>query len=299
MAERVGFIGLGHMGRPMARNLLAAGFPLTVHNRSQGPVEELAAAGAAPARSPMEVAQVSDIVITMLPDSPDVEAVVTGPNGVAEGLRPGAVVIDMSTILPAVSRRLAEALEVRGGHWLDAPVSGGPQGAAAATLSIMVGGREEDFARGRPVFEALGKTVVHVGPAGAGSTAKLCNQVACVLNLLGVAEALVLAEKAGLDPNRLFQAIRAGSAGSWMMENQAPKMIARDFAPGFFVRLQQKDLRLVLATAEECGAPLPGAALVNQIFRILEADGKGELGTQAIFLAIEKLAGLDPSPPQR
>ncbi|UCH36116.1 MAG: NAD(P)-dependent oxidoreductase [Armatimonadota bacterium] len=288
----VGFIGLGHMGKPMARNLLQAGFPVVAHNRSRAPVEEVAKDGAQPAFSPREVAERSDIVITMLPDSPDVELVVLGADGVIEGAKADQVVVDMSTILPRSSRDIAARLADKGAAMLDAPVSGGPQGAEAATLSIMVGGPKDAFDRCLPVLQAMGKQIVYMGESGSGSMAKLCNQVACVLNLLGVSETLVLARKAGLDPERLLEAITAGAASSWMLNIQGPKMVARDFAPGFFVRLQQKDLRLVLSTAEELGLPLPGTALVQQLFRALEASGEAELGTQALIKAVERLAAM-------
>ena len=288
----IGFIGLGHMGRHMARNLLHAGYPLVAHNRSRAPVEEIAREGAQAAASAREVAERCDVVITMLPDSPDVELVALGPGGIIEGAREGLVVIDMSTILPRASREIAARLGDNGVVMLDAPVSGGPQGAQAGTLSIMVGGPRDAFDRCRPILEAMGGKIVHMGDNGQGEMAKLCNQVACVLNLLGVSETLVLARRAGLDPARVIEAVGAGAGSSWMLLNQGPKMVARDFAPGFFIRLQQKDLRLVLSAAEELGLPLAGTALVQQLFRALEASGEGELGTQALIKAVERLGGL-------
>jgi len=295
VSERIGFIGLGKMGLPMARNLLRAGFALTVHNRSRAPVEALAKEGAAPATSSKEVAHQSDIIITMLPDTPDVEAVVLGPGGVIEGARAGSVVVDMSTILPSGGRAIAARLAEKQVAMLDAPVSGGPQGAEAATLSIMVGGPRDAFERCLPILQALGKTITHVGDHGAGHMAKLCNQVACVVNLQGVCETLVLAAKAGLDVERVRQAVSAGAGASWMLAVQGEKMVKRDFAPGFFVRLQQKDLRLIAAAADELGLPLPCLSLVQQMFKVLEADGKAELGTQALVLAMEKIAGCELS----
>jgi len=299
MSDRIGFIGLGNMGLPMARNLLAAGYALTVHNRSRGAVEVLAKEGATPAGSSKEVAERSDVIVTMLPDTPDVEAVVLGPGGVIEGARPGSVLIDMSTILPSAGRAVAARLGEREVEMLDAPVSGGPQGAEAATLSIMVGGPEEAFERCLPVLQALGRAITRIGEHGAGHTAKLCNQVACVVNLQGVCETLVLAAKAGLDVERVRQAVGAGAGASWMLTVQGEKMVERDFAPGFFVRLQQKDLRLIMAAADELGLPLPVTSLVQQMFKVLEAEGKGELGTQALALAMERIAGCEIAPPDR
>jgi 2-hydroxy-3-oxopropionate reductase len=290
--ETIGFIGLGHMGKPMARNLLKAGYPLVAHNRSRAPVDQLAAEGAQPAFSPREVVQRAAVVITMLPDGMDVLQVVEGHDGIIAAARRGLVLVDMSTILPHTSRSIAARLREHRMAMLDAPVSGGPQGAEAGTLSIMVGGPRETFDQCRPVLEAMGRSVVHMGDNGQGAMAKLCNQIACVLNLLGVSETLILARRANLDPERLLQALSAGAASSWMLANQGPKMIARDFAPGFLIRLQQKDLRLVLSTAEELGLPLPGTALVQQLFRALEASGEAELGTQALIKAIERLAAL-------
>jgi 2-hydroxy-3-oxopropionate reductase len=286
----VGFIGLGHMGKPMARNLLKAGFTLVVHNRSRAAVDDLVREGAEPAYSPREVAERCGVVITMLPDSSDVALVVEGEGGIIEAARRGLVLIDMSTILPHTSLQIATHLREHGVAMLDAPVSGGPQGAEAATLSIMVGGPKEVFDQCLPVFQAMGKNIVYMGDNGQGEMTKLCNQVACVLNLLGVSETLALAKKAGLDPAQVLEAISPGAAGSWMMSVQGPKMVARDFAPGFFVRLQLKDLRLIMETAEELRLPLPGTALVQQMFRALEASGEGELGTQALIKAVERLA---------
>jgi 3-hydroxyisobutyrate dehydrogenase len=290
--ETVGFIGLGRMGKPMARNLLKAGYPLIVHNRSHAAVDELVRAGAQAAYSPHEVAERSSIIVTMLPDAPDVTLVVEGAGGIIESAHRGLVLIDMSTILPHVSVELATHLRQHGVIMLDAPVSGGPQGAEAATLSIMVGGDKEALAKCRPLLEKLGRQIVHMGDNGSGSMAKLCNQIACVLNLLGVSEMLALARRANLDVDRLLEAVSAGAASSWMLVNQGPKMMARDFAPGFLIRLQQKDLRLVMTTAEELHLPLPGTALVQQLFRALEASGEGELGTQALIKAVERLGAL-------
>ena len=293
MAERIGFIGLGIMGRPMARNLATSGYSLTVWNRSRAGIDELAREGASPASSPLEVARQSDVVITMVTDSPDVEEVALGANGIIEGARPGLVHIDMSTISPNVTRRIASHLAERGIDMLDAPVSGGDTGARAGTLSIMVGGDEETFGRCRPVFEVLGRTIVHCGPNGAGQTVKLCNQIVVALNNLAMCEALVFAAKAGVDIRRMLEAVGAGAASSWALLNLAPRVLDRDFRPGFKVAHQQKDLRLALETAGQQASPLPGTSLAHQLFSAVEAEGLGAEGTQALVIALEKLAGVE------
>jgi 3-hydroxyisobutyrate dehydrogenase len=275
----------------MAINLLRAGYPLTVWNRTKSKMDELIAMGAYGASSPKEVAERSDVVITMVTDSPDVEDVILGPNGVIHGARPGLIVIDMSTISPKVTRRIADELSKKGVKMLDAPVSGGERGAREATLSIMVGGPREAFEECLPILETLGKKITYMGPTGMGQTAKLCNQVICALNIQAVCEGLMLGAKAGLDLRRLLEAVSAGAASSWMLINLGPKMIERDFKPGFKIRHQQKDLRLALELAAELNLPLPGTALVQQILRIAEAEGLGEEGTQAAIVAMEKIAG--------
>lgn len=285
----VAFIGLGIMGRPMAKNLLTAGFAVTAYNRSAGPREELAAVGARIAATPREAAAGAEVVITNVTDSPDVEAVVLGPDGVIEGAAAGTIVIDMSTISPAVTRRIGEALGERGVKMLDAPVSGGDQGAIAGTLAIMVGGDAADVERARPLFEAMGSRITHCGPLGAGQTVKLCNQVAITGALLGVCEALTFARKSGVDPAVMIEAISAGAAGSWQLSNLGPKMIARDFAPGFKVGLMRKDLRLALESGQEQTMALPGLALVAQLFGGVAAAGLEEEGTQALLKALEAL----------
>lgn len=287
---RIGFIGLGNMGRPMARNLLSGGFAVTVYSRRKAAVDELVSAGASPADSPRKVAESSDVVITIVSDSPDVASVVAGPNGLLEGARPGMVVIDMSTISPAVTRELAEAAESKGVDYLDAPVSGGVSGAQAGTLSIMVGGKQDVFEKCLPVLRALGSNINHMGGTGMGQTAKLCNQVICALNIEAVCEGLILGAKAGLDLEKLLSVVTSGAAGSWMLSSLAPKMLQRDFDPGFRVALQQKDLRLALSAADELKVPLPGTSLVSQLFRSLEAAGMGQNGTQALITVLEKLA---------
>lgn len=286
----VGFIGLGIMGRPQCQNLIKAGFPLTVWNRSQPGIDTVVGYGALAGRSPADVAARSDVTITMVTDSPDVREVILGPNGIVEGARPGSTVIDMSTISPAVTREIADELKRHDVRMLDAPVSGGEVGAIAGTLSIMVGGEEPVFDNCRPVLEAMGKNIVYIGPSGSGQTVKLCNQVAAVLNILGMCESVILAARSGVDPEKMLQAVTAGAAGSWMLSNLAPRILKGDFAPGFMIRLQQKDLRLALETASELQLPLPGTALMNQLFRAVEADGGGDLGTQAAIKALEKLA---------
>ncbi|MEM2111391.1 MAG: 2-hydroxy-3-oxopropionate reductase [Candidatus Bathyarchaeia archaeon] len=288
---KIGFIGLGVMGKPMALNLLKAGYQLTVWNRTKPKMEELLAMGASGAESPKEVAEKSDVVITMVADSPDVEEVVLGPNGVIHGARKGLILIDMSTISPIVTRKIAEELSKKGVEMLDAPVSGGEKGAKEATLSIMVGGKRKVFEECLPVFNALGKRITYMGSNGMGQTAKLCNQVICALNIQAVCEGLILGAKAGLDLRKLLEVVSAGAAGSWMLSNLGPKMIERDFAPGFKIKHQQKDLRLVLSFADELALPLPGTSLVHQMLRAVEAEGLGDEGTQAAIVAMEKLAG--------
>jgi 3-hydroxyisobutyrate dehydrogenase len=293
MADRIGFIGLGIMGRPMARNLMTAGYRLTVWNRSRSGIEEVAREGASPASSPQEVAGQSDVVITMVTDSPDVEEVALGPHGIIEGGPPGLVHVDMSTISPAVTRRIASRLAEKSIEMLDAPVSGGDTGASAGTLSIMVGGKEETFKRCRPIFEVMGRTIVHCGPNGAGQTVKLCNQIVVALNNLAMCEALVFAARAGVDTGRMLEAVGAGAASSWALLNLAPRILNRDFRPGFKVAHQQKDLRLALEAAGHQATPLPGTSLVHQLFAAVEAQGLGAEGTQALVMALEKLAGVE------
>ena len=287
---RVGIIGLGIMGAPMARNLLRAGHPLTVYTRTRARAAGLLAAGAAWADSPAALAAAVDAVVTMLPDTPDVEAVVAGPDGVLAGARPGLLAIDMSTTDPAAARALAERAAETGVALLDAPVSGGEQGAIAGTLSIMVGGAAAAFDRAGPLFAALGKRVTYMGGPGQGQMTKLVNQVVGAGTLAAVAEGVLLAAGAGLDPAAVVEAVGGGAAASWMLAEQAPRMQRRDFAPGFMVRLQQKDLRLALASAERLGVPLPLTAVVQLLFTAVEARGGGELGTQAILTALEALA---------
>ncbi len=293
MAERVGFIGLGIMGRGMAANLLRAGFSLTVWNRTPERAESLGAAGAVVAANPAELAAASDIVITCVSDTPDVEAVILGSHGVIHGIRPGSLVIDMSTISPQATRAMAAALAERGVDMLDAPISGGSEGAAQGTLSIMVGGEAPVLQRAMPVLQAMGKRITHVGPHGAGQTVKLVNQVLVVGNCLAMCEALLLAQAGGVDLARTLEAVSGGAAGSWMLSQRGPQILARDWRPGFTVALQQKDLRLVLEAADQQGVPLPGTALIFQLYRTLEAKGLGGDGNHALVKALEALAGFE------
>ncbi|MCH7811711.1 MAG: NAD-binding protein [Chloroflexi bacterium] len=288
--DSIGFIGLGIMGRPMARNLIKAGYPLVVWNRSRPGIDALVADGAAEAESARAVAERSTVVITIVGDAPDVEQVALGERGILEGGHEGLVHIDMTTIAPATERMIAERYGASGIELLDAPVSGGEQGAIDGTLSIMCGGNREVFDRCRPVLEALGRTIVYCGPTGSGQVVKLCNQVIVGLNNLAMSEALVLAKKAGVEPATMLEAVSAGAASSWALQNLAPRILAGDFSPGFKVTHQQKDLRHALDLAREHSTPLPGTALVHQLFAALEAEGLGEEGTQALVKALAKLA---------
>jgi 3-hydroxyisobutyrate dehydrogenase len=293
--ERVGFVGLGIMGSPMARNAIKAGFPVTVTNRTMDRAKPLEEAGATAVRTPKEVAEHSDIVVTMVTSSPDVEAVTFGPDGIAAGAHPGLLAIDMSTISPAASREMARRAAAHRPpfHTLDAPVSGGEVGAIEARLAIMVGGGDGDVKRAMPLFEALGKTIVHIGDHGAGQACKLANQIAVAINNLGVSEALVFAKAQGIDLERTRQVIAGGAGSSWAMQNYAPKMLAGDFRPGFMVDLQQKDLRLVLDNAYGDHVSLPGTALVHALYTALQKDGGGREGNHALLKVIERLSGVE------
>ena len=292
MPEHIGFIGLGIMGMPMARNLVKAGFPLTVWNRTRAKADALAKDGARVAATPRELARDVDVLVVMVTNSPDVEAVLFGKDGAIEGARSGQLWIDMSTISPEVERSVAERGATKGVRTLDAPVSGGEIGAIEARLSIMVGGEEADVSRAMPVFGALGKTIVHVGPHGAGQVVKLANQIAVVLNNLGVSEALVFAAAHGIDLEKTRQVIAGGAGSSWAMQNYAPKILAGDFRPGFMIDLQQKDLRLVLEAAFTKHLALPGAALTHELYSALQRDGGGREGNHALIRAIEQLSGV-------
>lgn len=287
--KNVGVIGTGLMGAPMAANLMKAGFGVSVYNRTRSKAEPLIEDGATWCASPSEVAAGCDVVITIVSDSPDVEQVYLGAGGVCGAVRKGALCIEMSTISPDVARRVADAVRERGGAFLDAPVSGGRNGAEAGKLAIMVGGDAGDVERARPVFDVLGKSVVHGGPVGSGQLIKLCNQILCGLNLLAVSEALTFARDVGLDPGTVLKAVSGGAAGSWALENLGPRMLKRDFEPMFMVDLQQKDLRIVQETARQRPTPLPGTALVAQLLAANQAAGEGKEGTQALIKVIERL----------
>ena len=289
--SRVGFIGIGIMGSGMARNLVDAGFDVVVWNRTRSKAEAID--GATVADSPRDVAAECDTVLICVSDSPDVEAVVRGGDGVLAGLRSGTLVVDHSTISPSVTRELAAAVREAGGSWVDAPVSGGSEGAANGTLSIMVGGSEDDVARAMPHFEAMGKTITHVGPVGSGQLVKLVNQMLVVINQLAVSESLLFAEAAGLDLGATLRAVTGGAAGSWMLANRGPQMVARDWRPGFTIDLQQKDLRLVLEAADELGVPAFGTSLAFNLYRTLQQQGLGSEGNHAMVRALEKMTGIE------
>jgi 2-hydroxy-3-oxopropionate reductase len=294
MPEPVGFIGLGVMGRPMARNLLKAGFPLVVHSRTRAPVDELAAAGASPACSPADVAARSDVVITMLPDSPDVRLVLAGPDGVFERLRPGMVVIDMSTISPAVTRELAAEAERRGAQMLDAPVSGGEIGAINGTLSIMVGGDAQALERARPILNSMGnpERIIHIGSSGAGQVCKACNQLAIGGALATVGEVFALARKAGVDPAKVREALLGGFAASRVLEVHGDRILKSNYTPGFRTRLYHKDMGIALETARAHDVPLPVSAVVQQLVNAMMAAGDGDLDYSALATVLFDLARL-------
>lgn len=291
--SRVGFIGLGIMGRPMARNLVKAGYRLVVHDINPAPVEELVSLGQEAARSPREVAERTDVVITMLPNSPDVRQVVLGPDGVLEGARAGTMIIDMSSIAPLVSMELAQKAREKAVRMMDAPVSGGEPGAIAGTLSIMVGGDPEDFEEYKGLLSHMGKSVVHIGPVGSGNMAKLANQIIVALNIAAVSEALVLAKKAGVSPKLVHEAIRGGLAGSTVLDTKAPLMMQRRFEPGFKIDLHIKDLANVMDTARQVGVPLPLTAVVMEILQALKVDGQGQNDHGAIVRFYERLANVE------
>ncbi len=290
MSVAVGFIGLGIMGKPMARNLMKAGHRLVVHNRTAAKQEELVREGARAATNPREVAAQSDVVITIVNDSPDVEKVIAGPDGVLEAIRPGTLVIDMSTISPAVTRSLAERLQAKGASMLDAPVSGGDVGAIQGTLSIMVGGSAADFERARPLFEAMGKKIVHVGGNGAGQVTKAANQVAVAGIIAAVSEALVLGSRGGVPPEKIIDALSGGMAGNRVMEVKRDKFLTHQFTAGFRTELHHKDLGIALAAAREMGVVLPFTALVDQFFLTVMRKGFGGEDDSALMRVIENLS---------
>jgi 2-hydroxy-3-oxopropionate reductase len=285
--RRVGLVGPGIMGRPMAFNLLAAGHALAVFARRPEAAVPLAERGAVVCQTPRAVAERADVVFTCVSDTPDVEAVLLGPDGVIEGARPGTVVVDMSTVSPSATQRIAAALSERGVEMLDAPVSGGEAGALAGTLSIMVGGRAEVYAQVLPLLQVLGRNIVHVGDHGAGQVAKLCNQVVVAETIAGVAEALLLARRAGVDPAKVREALLGGFAGSRILEVHGQRMLEGNYAPGFKASLHDKDMRLVREAAAELGIELPGADLVGRWISRLVHEGKGDLDSSAVAQVLE------------
>jgi 2-hydroxy-3-oxopropionate reductase len=289
----VGFIGLGIMGKPMARNLMKAGYPLVVHNRSRAAVDELTKEGAQSAASSKEVAQRAEVLITMLPDSPDVELVYAGENGVFAGARAGMLLIDMSSISPVVARKLAADAEKHGCEMLDAPVSGGEAGAVSASLSIMIGGKATAVERAMPIFQALGKNIVHVGDAGAGQVTKAANQMVVGTTIAIVSEALVLAAKAGVDPAKVRQALLGGFAQSKILEAHGQKMLERNFKPGFRIRLHEKDMKIALSTGSEYGVPLMVTSQVAQMMTAMKSMGNGDLDHSGLVKFVEELAKTD------
>jgi 2-hydroxy-3-oxopropionate reductase len=293
MKKKVGFIGLGIMGKPMAKNLLKAGFHLVVFSRNKRSVGELVQEMAIHADSPKEVAERAEVIITMLPDSAEVQEVILGKDGVIQGIKPGSVVIDMSSINPLVTQEIAGTLKGKGVEMLDAPVSGGEAGAIQGTLAIMAGGEKSVFNESMEIFKAMGRNIVHVGGIGAGGFVKLVNQIIVALNIAAVGEAFTLGVKAGLDPQVMYQAIRGGLAGSSVLETKAPMIFGRNFKPGFKIRLHQKDLKNALSTAKDLGVPLPLSGLVQQIFVSLITDGRGDEDHSALATFFEKMAKVE------
>ena len=284
-------VGLGIMGQGMTHNLLKVGFAVTVWNRTVSRMKPFVKVGAQAGDSPADVAANSDIIVICVNDTPDVKAVILGEQGVLNGANAGSLVIDCSTISPTATRDLAKALAEKDVAMLDAPISGGSEGAANGTLSIMIGGAAKDFERAMPVFEAMGKTITHVGETGAGQTVKLVNQILVVGHALAMSEAFLFAQAGGVDLQKALAAVEAGAAGSWMLSNRGPQIIQRDWRPGFSIDLQQKDVRLVLGAADDLGVPLPGTSLIFQLYRTLQAQGLGAEGNHALVKALENLAG--------
>ena len=293
MTQKIGFIGLGIMGKPMAKNLIAAGYELVVYNKSKPGMDELGAAGATVVGSSKELGEAADVIITMLPDSADSELVILGENGVLEGASKGNIVIDMSSIAPLVSQKIAAECEKKGVDMLDAPVSGGEPGAIEGTLSIMVGGKQGVFDCCLEIMQVMGAAVVLTGDIGAGNTTKLANQIIVAANIEALSEAFVLAQKAGVDPEKVFNAIKGGLAGSNVMNAKGPMMLDRNLNPGFRIRLHQKDLRNVLQTAQDLNVPLPVTALVQQILGTLVNEGHEELDHSGILKFVEGLSKIE------
>lgn len=290
---KVGYIGLGLMGKSIARNILKAGFPLVVHNRSHAAVEELVNEGAQEASSPRDVAGQVEVVFTNLPDTPDVEAVALGENGILSAAKPGLIFVDNSTIKPAAARRIAEVLGAKGVLCLDAPVSGGDIGARQGTLAIMVGGEAKALEKVRPVFQAMGKSVTHVGEAGAGQIAKAANQIMVAAQMVALGELLIFARKAGADPEKVVEAIRGGAAQCWALDVKPPRLFTGNRTPGFKAYMQAKDLGIVMDTARQYGIPLPAAATHAQLFEAMLQMGMADLDNSAVIGVIEALAGVE------
>ena len=293
--ERIGFVGLGMMGLPMAKNLVEAGYTVTVFDLDAGAIEEAQEFGASPASTGAEVAAQSDIIITMVPDSPHVEAAIAGNGGIIEGIRAESVVIEMSTILPETGRRMAELLAEKGADFVDAPVTGGVAGAEAGSMSILVGGDAETFERTLPVLSILGGDITHMGPVGAGHTTKIANQLIGVATLAGLSEAFVLAKKSGLDMQTFYDAVKNGAGRSWALETLGPKILKGDFSPGFMVKHMQKDLRLAGQLADDTGTSIPTTSLIAQLYHAVQAESPEAInqGHQALIQAIEKLSNAE------
>jgi 2-hydroxy-3-oxopropionate reductase len=290
---KVGYIGLGLMGKSIARNILKAGFPLLVHNRSRAAVDELVAEGATSANSPKEVAEQVDVIFTNLPDTPDVEKVLLGENGIIEGTHEGLIYIDNSTIKPAAARRIAEKLAEKNVFALDAPVSGGDIGARNATLTVMVGGEESALEKAMPVFQAMGKTITHVGDSGAGQVAKAANQIMVAAQMVAMGELLVFSKKAGVDPRKVVDAIKGGAAQCWTLDVKPPRLFAGNRDPGFKAHMQLKDLKIILETAHEYDIPVPSTTENTELFQQMIDLGMGELDNSAVVGVIEKMAGIE------
>lgn len=292
MQEKVGFIGLGIMGQGMARNILKKGADLTVWNRTASKMADITAEGAAAAQNPADLAAQCDVIILCVSDTPDVQEVLFGEEGVNYGVKEGALVIDCSTISPIKTREFAEKLAEKGVHMLDAPISGGSEGAANGTLAIMVGGAAEQVARAMPYLQAMGKTITHVGTNGAGQMVKLVNQILVANGMLALGEAFLFAQAGGLDLAKTLQAVEGGAAGSWALSNRGPQIIERDWRPGFMIDLQQKDIRLILEAADELGVPLFGCSTTFHLYRALQAQGDGAEGNHALIKALEHLSNI-------
>ena len=289
---KIGFIGLGIMGKPMAGHLIDAGYELVVHNRNRDAVDELVGKGAAEAHSGKEVAEQSDIVITMLPDSPDVESVALGEGGIIEGAHEGLIFVDMSTIAPSVTTQVGEVLAEKGVKSLDAPVSGGDIGAQNATLSIMVGGDEDTFNAVKPLFDIMGQSAILCGPLGAGQTVKACNQILVAVTIAGVSEALTMGTKAGVDPIKIVQVLSGGLARCGVLENRGERMVNGDFDPGFRIRLHYKDLNIIQKTSNDFGVPLPVTSEVFELFKTAMVKGRGELDHSGLLTIIEDMSNI-------